>query len=124
MSDEKVVLACTFGWGKTCFLYHHTIEIAGRCYKLNALTSVNATFRVLFGVSSARLELCFGHRKVVLRGVSDFETAGLLVSHLLPYCARKVRPVTSHSRQARAQAVQNKRYARVQAQAWERDVPR
>jgi hypothetical protein len=113
MSNEQVLLNCTFGWGKTCRLYLDTIEIAGKIYNLDDLTSISPTYRTVFGVPSARLELFFGLHRRVLRGISDIETVRRLVSHLQPYCS-------AEPRTGRTRAAQARNLARAQAHAWER----
>lgn len=115
MSNAQALLDCTFGWGKICRLYPDSIEIAGRSYKLDELTAICPTYRNIFGVPSARLELFFGPRHLVLRGIPDLETVRLMVAHLQPYCSAD-RPTT----RARSRSAQARRMAREQARTWER----
>ena len=115
MSNKKALLNCTYGWGKVCRLYRDSIEIAGKSYNLDDLTSIYPSYRHLFGIPSARLEISFGLRRFVLRGIPDLEAVRLLVTHLLPYCSQEM----SHTR-PRSRAMQARDLARAQARAWER----
>jgi hypothetical protein len=115
MSNEQALLNCTFGWGKTCRLYLDSIEIAGKSYDLNELTSIYPVYRNVFGVPSASLELAFGQRRLVLRGIPDLETARSMVSHLQLYCSDQ--PSVAR---ARFRSNQSRQIARAQARAWER----
>jgi hypothetical protein len=115
MSNEQALLNCTFGWGQTCRLYYDSIEIAGKSYDLKDLTSIHPSYRNLFGVPSARLELSFGLERLVLRGIADLSVARLMVSHLQPYCSTA--PQTAHSRR---RSTRSRHLARAQARAWER----
>lgn len=118
MSDKQVLLDCTFSWGKTCRLYHDSIEIAGKSYNLDDLTYIHPTYRTLFGVSSARLELCFGPQRLTLRGIPNPEIARQMVSHLLPYAEQASSDTLSH--RVRSRSNQARDTARAQAKAWER----
>src|SRR5258707_469890 len=114
--NEQALLNCTFGWGKTCRLYCESIEIESTSYDLKDLTSIHPSFRVVFGVPSARLELSFGLNRLVLRGIADLDSARLIVSHLQPYCATTQHAAAhKHSRSSRSRSL-----ARAQAKAWER----
>ncbi|HEY3991299.1 MAG TPA: hypothetical protein VGM01_00345 [Ktedonobacteraceae bacterium] len=115
MSNEQALLNCTFGWGKTCRLYYDSLEIAGKSYNLRDLTSIQPSYRTVFGVSSARLELSFGLNRLVLRGIGDLDIARLMVSHLQPYCSTTHLAAYKGSRTSRS-----RKLARAQAKAWER----
>ena len=115
MSNDVALLDCTFGWGKTCRLYEDSIEIAGKVYKLDDLTSIHPIYRNILGIPSARLELSFGQERLVLRGISDLETARRLVSHLLARCSTQAVPERPRSRSAKSRDL-----VRAQAKAWER----
>lgn len=115
MSNAQALLDCTFGWGKTCRLYTDSIEVAGKLYNLDELTAIYPTYRTILGVPSARLELFFGPRHLVLRGIPDQEIARLLVTHLQLYCDAESPTTRAHSRSAQA-----RRVAREQARTWER----
>ena len=115
MSNEQALLNCTFGWGKTCRLYYDSIEIAGKSYSLKDLTSIHPSYRSVFGVPSARLEISFGLDHLVLRGIADLDVARLMVSHLQPYCSTMPRIARVGTRSSRARDL-----ARAQARAWER----
>lgn len=118
MSSKQALLKCRFSWRKTCLLYHDSIEISGKSYNLNDLTYIHPTYRTLFGIPSARLELCFGLHRLTLRGIPDREIVRQMVAHLLPYAKQAdpdplLRRGQSHSNRTR-EAV------RAQARAWER----
>ncbi len=115
MSNEQALLNCTFGWGKTCTLYYDSIEIAGKSYNLKDLTSIHPSYRNVFGVPSARLEISFGPDHLILRGIADLDVARLMVSHLQPYCSTMPHPARAGTRSGRARNL-----ARAQARAWER----
>lgn len=115
MSNEQPLLDCTFGWGKTCRLYLDRIEIAGKSYELDDLTSVHPSYRCVLGIPSARLELSFGLHRLVLRGIADPDVARQMVSHLRSYCDDESLLTHSHSRSSRSRNL-----ARAQARAWER----
>lgn len=114
MSNEQALLNCTFGWGKTCRLYLDSIEIAGKSYNLNDLTAIHPSYRNVFGVPSARLELSFGMQRLTLRGIPDPNVARLMVSHLQTHCSES-NTVHTHSRFSQARNL-----ARAQARAWQR----
>ena len=115
MSNEQALLNCPFGWGKTCRLYLDSLEIAGKSYNLDDLTSIYPTYRNVLGVPSARLELHFGSEHLVLRGIPDMEAARLLVSQLRPYCSDE-----PHSTHPRSRSTSARTVAKAQARAWER----
>jgi hypothetical protein len=117
MGNERALLDCTFGWGKTCHLYTDSIEIAGKSYNLEDLTAIRSTYRTILGVPSARLELYFGLQRLVLRGIADQETARLMVAHMQPYCTAEPHAVRARSRTGKARNV-----AREQARRWERST--
>jgi hypothetical protein len=119
MRGEKALYACTFSWGKKCLVYHDFLEVDGMSYDLNDLTSVYPTYRRLFGIASARLELYFGRRRLVLRGIADPAVARQIVSYLLPYCSEILSSDTP-SRRLHSYGSQSKQLVRAQARAWER----
>ncbi|MEO7018706.1 MAG: hypothetical protein ABI234_00960 [Ktedonobacteraceae bacterium] len=118
MSNKQALLDCTFSWGKTCRLYRDSIEIAGKSYSLDDLTYIHPTYRTVLGIASARLELCFGLRRLTLRGIPDPETAREMVSHLLPYAEQAGPHIISH--RVRSRTTQARDLARAQAKTWER----
>ncbi|HET8842730.1 MAG TPA: hypothetical protein VFN35_14805, partial [Ktedonobacteraceae bacterium] len=115
MSKQKVLLDCTFSWGKICRVYENFIEVAGKSYNLENLTSIHPTYRKMFGVSSARLDLSFGPRRLTLRGIADHDVARQIVSHLLTYC-----PEWSTAKGPHARPIRGRDLVRAQARAWER----
>lgn len=117
MSNEQALLDCPFGWGRTCHLSANSLEIGGKTYQLEELTAIRPTYRTILGVSSARIELYFGLRRLVLRGIPDQETARLLVARLQPHCTAVPGALRMHLRAGRARSV-----AREQARLWERSA--
>ncbi len=115
MSNARALLDCTFGWGRTCRLYEDSIEVAGKAYNLHDLTSIQPTYRKLFGIPSASLELSFGLQRLTLRGIPEPDKVRLIVSHLLTYCSLQMEPERHSSRSPQARDL-----ARAQARAWER----
>lgn len=115
MSKGKALLNCTFSWGKVCHVYEDSIEVAGKFYNLDNLTSIHPTYRKLFGVPSARLELSFGPRRLTLRGIADPEIARQMVSHFLSFC-----PEWSTAKGPCARPIKGRDFVRAQARAWER----
>ncbi|GHO54140.1 hypothetical protein [Ktedonobacter robiniae] len=71
-----------FGLGHHVRLYPEYLDVNGKAYKLTRLKSVRPQYHHLFGVPSARVELCFQEKKIVLRGMPDVEVAERLVAYL------------------------------------------
>lgn len=118
MSSKQALLKCRFSWRKTCLLYHDSIEISGKSYNLHDLTYIHPTYRTLFGIPSARLELCFGLHRLTLRGIPDREIVRQMVAHLLPY-AKQADP-DPLSRRGQSHSNRTREAVRAQAKAWER----
>ena len=117
MSNERALLHCAFGWGKICHLYLDSLEVAGKSYNLDDLTAIYPTYRNVLGVPSARLELFFGPRRLVLRGIPDLEAARRLVARLQPYCSTTLPTTRAHSRSSQARQL-----VKEQARTWERST--
>src|SRR5574340_779711 len=86
MGKELPLAECAFGWGRVFRLYADYLEINGIPYALSALTRVSPTFRTALGVSSARLELWFGKKRVLLRGIASLEEARAVLEYLSSWC--------------------------------------
>ena len=71
-----------YGLGHQVRLYPEYLDVNGKAYKLTRLKSVRPQYHHLFGVSSARVELCFQEKKIVLRGMPDVAVAERLVAYL------------------------------------------
>lgn len=118
MSNTQALLDCTFSWGKICRIYGDSIEIAGKSYRLEDLTAIHPSYHTLFGITSARLELCFGPHRLILRGIPDPATARQIVAHLSPYVEQAgPQPVAPRTR---FRLTKDRHLIRSQAHAWER----
>src|SRR5579884_1790292 len=92
MGKELPLAECAFGWGRVFRLYADYLEVNGIPYALSALTRVRPTFRTVMGVSSARLELWFGEKKVLLRGIASTEDARAVLEYLSSWCRQECSP--------------------------------
>ena len=86
MGKGPPLAECTFGWGRVLRLYSDYLDVNGTPYALKALTAVHPTFRTIMGIPSARLELEFGRKKVILRGIPEIENARFVAEYLSPWC--------------------------------------
>lgn len=84
--SASTVLTCTFGWGQVFRLYHDCAYIDGKYYALRDLTGVYPTYRRVVGIASATLELQFGHKRLVLRGIAAVDMTRRIVMYLLQWC--------------------------------------
>ena len=86
MQNERAIVVCAFGWGQKFRLYQDYLCVNGTNYPLRELTSIRPTYRQVIGVPSARLELQFGKRKLVLRGIASVKDAQQVVQYLSQWC--------------------------------------
>jgi hypothetical protein len=89
MGKELPLAECAFGWGQVLRLYSDYLDINGTPYALRALTRIRPTFRMVMGIPSARLELWFGRKKVILRGIAAIEDARAVLEYLSSWCQRE-----------------------------------
>lgn len=82
MPNKLLIAECAFGWGRMVRLYQYSLDVDGTCYPLNELTHIRHTYHRVLGVTSARIELRFGKKKVVLRGIAAIEEAQHIVAYL------------------------------------------
>jgi len=82
MQSESPIATCTYGWGRVFRLFNDYLEANGACHALNDLTHVRQLYRNVMGIPSARLELHFGERKLVLAGIPEIEDAQKTVAYL------------------------------------------
>ena len=82
MQNEPLIAECAFGWGKVFRLSQNYLDVDGTCYPLADLTHVRPIYQHVLGIPSVRLELCFGKRKVILRGIAAVEEAQTVVEYL------------------------------------------
>src|SRR5579859_6532984 len=80
--QDKPMIECMYGWGQTLRLYQDHLEVNGTFYQLDELVSARPLYRRVFGVSSARLELRFRRKALVLRGIAPLESAGTITQYL------------------------------------------
>src|SRR5262249_32702524 len=82
MRSESPIATCTYGWGRVFRLYNDYLEANGARHALNDLTHVRQFYRNVMGIASARLELYFGERKLVLAGIPEIEDAQKTAAYL------------------------------------------
>jgi hypothetical protein len=80
------IIECVYGWGRVMRLYDDHLDINGTSYALADLISVHPIYYQVVGVSSARLDLCFKQKKVILRGIAATERAQRTASYLSAFC--------------------------------------
>jgi len=80
------IIECVYGWGQVMRLYDDHLDIGGTSYPLLDLIAIHSNYYHVLGVPSVRLELCFKHRKVVLRGIAAIEIAQRTASYLSAFC--------------------------------------
>src|SRR5437867_78092 len=90
MEREQPIVVCGFGWGKVFRLYQNSHEIAGKYYTLTDLTEFRPIYRQALGISSARLELRFGKKKLVLRGIAAIEELQQVIAYLSSYISSEM----------------------------------
>src|SRR6266516_1393792 len=82
MQNEPLIAKCAFGWGKVFRLYQNYLDVNGTCYPLADLTHVRPIYQHVLGIPSVRLELRFGKKKVILRGIAAMKEAQTVVEYL------------------------------------------
>ncbi len=94
---NKPLATCSYGWNRTCVLYHNRIDVDGTIYALDDLVHVRSIYRTVMNIPSLRLELRFRTKDVVLRGIAAIEDAKSIVAYLDTYCA-DITHATAHVR--------------------------
>ncbi len=84
---NKPLVTCSYGWKRTCILYHNRIDVDGTIYALDDLVHVRSIYRTVMNIPSIRLELRFRTKDVILRGIAAIEDAKSIVAYLDTYCA-------------------------------------
>lgn len=79
------LVECEYGWGQIIRLYQDRLEMNGTTYALADFLHVDLTYRHALGISSARLELHFRQKSIVIRGITLLEAARTIECHLLAY---------------------------------------
>jgi hypothetical protein len=82
MRKEPPIAECVFSWGKVFRLYDDCLDVNGTRYALSKLTYVQPIYQHVLGVSSVRLVLLFGNKKVVLRGIAAIAEANKVIDYL------------------------------------------
>ncbi len=82
MRIEPPIAECAFSWGKVFRLYSDHLDVDGTRYALSKLTYVRPFYQHVMGISSVRLELCFGKEKVLLRGIAAVAEAKKVIDYL------------------------------------------
>ncbi len=85
VTHEPLVI-CSYGWKRTCTLYHDRIDVDGTTYALDDLVHVRSIYRAVMNIPSVRLELRFRKQDVILRGIAAIEDAKNIVAYLDTYC--------------------------------------
>jgi hypothetical protein len=80
------IIECVYGWGQVLRLYDDHLDIGGTSYALMDLIAAYPMYYCVMGISSARLDLCFKQKKVVLRGIATTETVQRVASYLNTFC--------------------------------------
>jgi hypothetical protein len=101
MEEERVIqnnplVICAFGWGQIFRLYPNRLYARGRYYDLNELTQVHLVYQHIFGIPSARFELRFAHKLLILRGIAAIADAEKAAEYLKAWCGGE-EPVTDYS---------------------------
>ena len=78
------IVECRYGWGRVLRLYPDGLSVQGVFYALSELERVYPTYRRVFGMASARLELQFRHCRLIIPGIADV----LLVQKIVDYITR------------------------------------
>lgn len=82
MRHEPPIAVCAYGWGQEFRLYQNYLAVSGTNYPLSDLTHIHPVYQQVLGISSVRLELRFGKRKVTLRGIAALEEAQKVIEYL------------------------------------------
>jgi hypothetical protein len=82
MRKEPPIAQCAFSWGRVFRLYDDYLEVNGTRYALSKLTYMRPIYQQVLGVSSVRLVMLFGNKKVVLRGIAAIAEANKAIDYL------------------------------------------
>lgn len=87
MQNERAIVVFAFGWGQQFRLYQDHLYVRGKYYSLYDLIRVHPVYRTVMGIPSARLELQFGQKKLVLRGIAAVKDVQKAIEYLIPWCS-------------------------------------
>ncbi|GCF11136.1 hypothetical protein [Dictyobacter arantiisoli] len=76
------IVECAYGWGQVLRLYPERMEVQGKSYSLSELSNFKPTYRRILGMPSMRLELQFGDKTVIARGIADIALGLKLIGYL------------------------------------------
>ncbi|GHO94380.1 hypothetical protein KSF_044280 [Reticulibacter mediterranei] len=77
------LLECKYGWGQHLRLYPEYLDLDGSLYPLNDLLCVSPVYQQFLGIASARLEIAFQRKTLVVRGIAEVDVARKIVEYLM-----------------------------------------
>lgn len=79
---ETPLAECSYGWGQVFQLYHDRLVANGVSYPLSKLAHVRPVYQRHMGIDSVRLELRFGRKRLILRGIAALDDAKRAIDYL------------------------------------------
>src|SRR5690242_7752853 len=79
------LLECKYGWGQHLRLYPEYLDLDGSLYPLNDLLCVSPVYQQFLGIASARLEIAFQRKTLVVRGIAEVDVARKIVEYLMQH---------------------------------------
>ncbi len=79
---ETPLAECSYAWGQVFRLYHDRLEANGIVYPLSELAHVRPLYQRVMGIDSVRLELRFGKKRLILRGIAALDDAKRTIDYL------------------------------------------
>lgn len=77
------LIECRYGWGQHLRLYPEYLDLDGSLYSLNDLLRVSPVYQQFLGIASARLEIAFRRKTIVVRGIAEVDVARKIVEYLM-----------------------------------------
>jgi hypothetical protein len=84
---SEPLIECKYGWGQYLRLYPDYLDLNGKAYSLNDLLRVAPVYQQFLGIASARLEISFQGKTVVVRGIAEVDVARKIVEYLMQQLA-------------------------------------
>src|SRR5689334_5251439 len=81
------LIECKYGWGQHLRLYPEYLDLDGSLYSLNDLLRVSPVYQQFLGIASARLEIAFRRRTLVVRGIAEVDAARKIVEYMMQQLA-------------------------------------
>jgi hypothetical protein len=81
------LIECSYGWGQHLRLYPDYLDLDGILYSLNDLSRVSPVYQRFLGIASARLEIAFQRKTIVVRGIAEVNVARKIVEYLMQQLA-------------------------------------